>query len=136
MTTLNPYLNFSGNCGEAMNFYKDCLKGQLTVQTYGEVGMDVPENLKGGILHSELRADDLVLQASDGRPGETVKFGDNVTLALNFTDVQEQQHVFDALGQDGHIDQSLQDTFWGARFGMLTDKFGVHWLMNCQTKPA
>ena len=137
MKTLNPYINFAGKCREAMTFYKDCFKGKITaMQTYDEGGMDVPEQFKQNILHSELKADAIWLQASDGQPGGSVMVGDNITLSLNFSDEKEQQRIFDTLAEGGKVDYALHDTFWGARFGMATDRYGIHWQLNCDKKPA
>ncbi len=131
MNTLNPYIDFGGKCREAMTFYKDIFQGDLTVQTFGDFGESMPEPMKNMVMHSELRAGSLVLHASDGRPDHPATVGDNVTLSLQMTDEAEQQRIFDGLAQGGKIDQKLEDAPWGARFGMLTDRFGLHWLLNC-----
>jgi PhnB protein len=137
MKTLNPYINFAGQCREAMAFYKDCFQGEITaLQTFGEAGMDVPEPFKQNILHSELKAEAMWLQASDGQPGSAVIIGDNVTLSINLSDEKEQQRIFDTLADGGKVDYPLHDTFWGARFGMVMDRYGLHWQLNCEKKQA
>ena len=137
MKTLNPYINFAGKCREAITFYKDCFKGEITaLQTYAEAGMDVPEPFKQKVLHSELKAEDIVLMASDGQPGVAVTVGDNITLSIILTDQAEQERIFNVLADGGKVDLALQDTFWGARFGIVTDRYGIHWQLNCDKKPA
>jgi PhnB protein len=71
--------------------------------------------------------------ASDAM-GHPVKTGTNVTLNVNFESVSDQEKIFNKLSKGGNITMPLQDTFWGARFGMLTDKFGINWMFNCELK--
>ncbi len=71
------------------------------------------------------------MMASDCPPEYSVMMGSNVILNIGLTDVQEQETIFNKLSKGGVVTMELQDTFWGARFGMLTDRFGVHWMLNC-----
>src|SRR5690606_15487925 len=89
------------------------------------------EELKNLILHGAMRAGDLLIMASDAEDANdaTVR-GNSLHLSLNFTDVAIQESVFNALAEGGKISMPLDDTFWGARFGMLVDKFGIHWMFN------
>jgi PhnB protein len=130
MTQLHPYINFGGRCREAMTFYKDVFRGELTLATFGEFGMPMPE-LKDNIMHAELKSNGLILHASDGQPHHPVTPGNNVSLSLQQTDVDEQTRVFDALADGGQVLQPLADGPWGARFGMLIDRFGLQWMLNC-----
>jgi PhnB protein len=131
----NPYINFSGKCREAMGFYKACFGGELVdLQSYEEARVPTEDAYKHYILHSELRGGAVHLMASDGRPGQPAKMGDYMSLSLNFTDVNEQAKIFAALAQGGTVTQPLEDAFWGARFGMLVDKYGIAWQFNCATK--
>jgi len=132
MKTLNPYLNFAGNCEEALNFYQQCFNGKIeTMKSFSEAGMDVPENWKDKICHAEFRVEDIYFMASDGMDPTPIKPNNAVTLSINFTDLNEQETIFNALAEGGNIIMPLKDTFWNARFGMLADKFGVNWMFNC-----
>ena len=136
MKALHPYLDLGGKCREAMTFYRDVFGGELTLNAFSDFGMDMPEPMKNLVMHSELRADGLVLHASDGQPHHPAKAGTNVSLSLQLVDEAEQTRIFDALAQGGQVLQPLADGPWGARFGMLTDRFGLQWLLNCPKKQA
>jgi PhnB protein len=133
MKSLVPYFTFAGNCREAMNFYKECLNGQITqMQSFEEAHMaGDPRTNAQHIIHAELVADGILLMASDGMIDFAAKPGNNVSLNINLTDTAEQERIFNALAQGGTVSMPLQDTFWGARYGMLTDRFGVNWMLNC-----
>jgi len=135
MKSVHPYIDFGGKCRDAMSFYKDIFHGELTISTFAEFGVPVPEPMKDLAMHSELRADGLLLQASDGRPDQPAQVGNNITLSLQLTDEAEQTRIFNALARGGQVEQTLEDAPWGARFGMLTDRFAIRWLLNCP-KPA
>ena len=131
MEAIIPYLNFNGNAAEALDFYAVALKGNIDFkQTFGESPMDSPEEFKDRIMHGKLTAGSLNFMVSDCPPGVTVSSGDNLSLSLNFTDANEMNETFAALSEGGKITMELQDTFWGARFGMLKDKYGFHWMFN------
>src|SRR5215217_4920070 len=133
MKTLNVYLAFDGNCDEAINFYKKVLGGEIiTRQTFGEAPMPSDENSKNRIMHIHFKSENIELMASDSMPGQPVSSGSNISLSINLTDENEQTKIFNALAEDGTITMPLADQFWGARFGMLTDRFGFNWMLNCQ----
>ncbi|MDN5204783.1 VOC family protein [Fulvivirgaceae bacterium BMA10] len=130
---LNPYLAFKGNCEEAMNFYKENLQGTIeSVQYFKDGDMDVPENMKDQVMHLEMHFGGNILMASDGFEGEIAN--SNITLAIAMEDVSEMEQVFHKMAEGGKITMPLENTFWGARFGMLTDKFGTKWMFNCELK--
>ncbi|MBI5495113.1 MAG: VOC family protein [Deltaproteobacteria bacterium] len=134
-TTLIPYLNFNGETQQAMKFYQQVLGGELTLQRFKDApGMPVPPGYEEKILHARLEAEGLVIMASEGKPGVQVKAGDNVHLSLNGTDADKLTKVFNGLSAGGHVDMPLARQFWGDTFGALTDKFGIHWMVNV-TKP-
>jgi len=136
MKTLNPYLTFAGNCRAAMNFYRDCLNGEITqMQTFEEAKFEVDEKIKGRIIHAELRADSVYIMASDGMAEFASQPGNNVSLTLDLTDQEEEERIFNALANGGKVTMPLQTTFWGARYGMLTDRYGVNWMLNCSKQP-
>jgi PhnB protein len=135
MKTLNPYLTFEGNCREAMEYYKKALNPELfTLQSFEEAHQEVADAYKKHIIHSELKADGVHFMASDGMPGWKAVSGNNVTMSIDFSDGAEQEKIWKVLAEGGKITMPMQDTFWGARFGMLTDRFGIQWMLNF-TKP-
>jgi PhnB protein len=128
--SLSPYLNFNGNAGEAMRFYQSVLGGDLYVQTFGDAGMAQSDKDKNLTLHAALTADGISLFASDGRPDQPVVFGDHVNLSLQGNDEATLNRYFEGLSAGGKVDMPLAKQFWGDTFGMLTDKFGMHWMVN------
>ena len=132
MTQINAYLTFSGNCREAMNFYKHCLGGELALQTIGESPLadKMPEQMKECILHSTLTRDKLVLMGSDMVSDKGLIKGNAVSMVLNCSSNEEINTVYEKLSAGGTQNHALEQTFWGATFGDLTDKYGNHWLLN------
>ena len=132
MTQINSYLTFSGNCREAMTFYKECLGGELTLQTIGESPMSdkMPPQMKESILHSSLINGGLVLMGSDMVSEQGLVKGNAVSLCINCSSEKEIKTFYEKLSSGGKKDHPLENTFWGAVFGDLTDKYGNHWLLN------
>jgi PhnB protein len=81
-------------------------------------------------MYANFQAGSLTLLASDTHPGVDLKRGNNISLSMHFSDVESIDKTFDAFSEGATITMHLQDTFWGARFGMLTDKFGINWMFN------
>ena len=144
MKAINPYLTFDGNCNEAMTFYSKALGGNLTMQTFKDVGMDKP-GAGDRIMHARIdkgtgsagsmsEGASALLMASDSQPGDKVSFGDNIWLAVDCDGNDEQDRVFAALSEGGKVVMPLDNTFWGARFGMLKDKYGIGWMLNNDIK--
>ena len=129
MKAIQPYLNFDGNAREAMTFYHACLGGQLHIQSFGDVKMPGDQDRT---MHSTLTNGSAIIMASDTMPGMTLNKGNNQYICVDCSDVAEEERIFAALSEGGQVAQPLQDTFWGARFGMLTDKYGMHWMFNCE----
>jgi PhnB protein len=132
MTQINSYLTFSGNCREAMNFYKDCLGGELTLQTIGESPLadKMPAAMKECILHSTLTKENVTLMGSDMVGEKGLVKGNSVSMAINCSSEEEIQNFYKKLSEGGSKDHALEQSFWGATFGDLTDKYGNHWLLN------
>jgi len=128
--TLNPYLNFSGKTKEAMEFYQKVLGGKLTMQTFAESGMATKDEDKNKIIHALLENDALTFMASDGNAQHPVHMGDNISMSISGTDETLLTRYFQGLAKGGKVDMPLAKQFWGDTFGMLTDKFGVHWMVN------
>jgi len=129
---INSYLTFNGNCKEAMTFYKECLGGELTFQTVGESPLSdkMPKKMKNCILHSTLTKDALVLMGSDMVSENGLVKGNSVSLSLNCSSEEEIRNCFTNLSTGGTANHPLEDSFWRALFGDLTDKFGNHWILN------
>lgn len=119
------YLIFKGDCKNAMNFYKDCLDGEiLSMTTFGESPIEVKEEYKHLIFDSELRAEKVIIKASDSLPENNTVVGTNFSLFLTFSERNEQEEVFDKLSSGGEVNMPLEGPF-----GMLTDKFRVQWML-------
>jgi PhnB protein len=131
---LNPYLNFNGKTKEAMEFYKSILGGELTLQTFAESGMPASEATKDQIVHAQLISGDINIMASDGGDHSTITFGDNVHLSLVGSAEAKLTEIFNKLAEGGTVDMKLEKQFWGDNFGMLTDKFGQHWMVNISSE--
>lgn len=135
MKGFNPYLNFNGNCREALNFYKDSLGGNIeSITTFGDAQMAKDAKDKDRVMHAVFKSGAVFLMASDSMPDQPVQAGTNVFLNIDFADTASQDKAFNKLAAGGRVIMPLQDTFWGARFGMLTDKYGINWMSNCEIK--
>lgn len=128
---VNPYLAFKGNCKEAMEFYKSALGGELELMDFSGAPMDVPEDYKSKIMHSKLEFGEAIIMASDTMPGTEINFGDNVSVAIAAESEEIGQKYFNNLSTDGKVLMPFADAFWGSKFGMLEDKFGVRWMVDC-----
>jgi len=136
----NPYLTFNGQCQAAFKFYERCLGGKiLAMIPFGDTpsAEHLPAEHRGKIMHARLVAGDQVLMGSDGRPGEPYEGVKNCSVAVQVKTPQEAERLFNALSEKASILMPLQETFWAVRFGMLTDQFGVPWMINCEKpRPA
>ena len=125
------YLMFNGNCEEAINFYRDNLGGNLiSLQRFGETPESSSESYKDKIMHAVMDIQGFKIMFSDAQEQRNVTFGDNFSIALDFKSDGDLNRAFDALATGGQVTMAVSDTFWGARFGMCTDKFGVNWMVN------
>ena len=136
MTQINAYLNFSGNCREALSFYKDSLGGELSLQTVEGSPMEAgcPGAMKHQILHGSLTKNGLILMGSDMVGPEGLIQGNNMSLSLSCSSEKEINHFFSALSAGGKVIEPLKLQFWGAMFGVLTDKFGIRWMLTYDEK--
>lgn len=132
LTTINPYLDFNGNCAEAFKFYKEVLGGELLLLTYADTPMagDVPPEMSQRMIHASLKNGEQLLMGGDAPPDRNCEVK-GITVNLGFSDVAEAERVFKALAESGVIDMPLEKTFWAERFGMVTDRFGIPWMINC-----
>jgi PhnB protein len=134
--SIQPYLTFDGNAREAMTFYQRCLGGELMVQTFGESDMPVPPGSEGRVVHARVTLPHTTLMASDTLVGMPFTAGNNFSVSIDCESMAEIQKLFAAFSQGGNITMPLQDTFWNAHFGMITDRFGINWMFNFELKPA
>jgi PhnB protein len=129
---LQPYLFFSGNCEEALKTYKGIFGGEikgLTRHKDSPVEEHRNSETPDSVMHATFESPYFTLMASDSRP--TTQYGNGrVSLSLGLDDAAQAQRVFDALGKGGEVEMPMEDTFWGARFGMLTDRFGIDWMIT------
>lgn len=131
---LTPYLMFNGTCEEALNFYCITIGGEIkTLSRYGGSPAESMSDDKEKVMHANFEGNGITLLASDGTEKEASNSG-NIHLCLDFKDANAMENVFNALAQGGKITMPLENTFWGARFGMLTDKFGINWMFNSELK--
>jgi PhnB protein len=133
---LNPYLTFPGTAREAMTFYKDVFGGELTMNTFGEFGAEGEGN--DGIMHAQLEAPGgMVLMASDTAPGQGEGFraGDHMSVSLSGDD-EALRGYWDGLSQGATVTMPLEKQMWGDEFGMLTDRFGIPWMVNIGSTSA
>jgi PhnB protein len=136
MKEIITYLNFDGNARDAMKFYARCLGAELSVMPFLETKLDVPLDAKDRTMHAKLTKGSCVLMASDTMPGMPFQCGNNFSICLNCGTLEETERYFAALGENGKITMPLQDTFWGARFGMIEDQFGINWMFNFEKPKA
>jgi len=130
---LNPHLQFDGQCESAFKFYEQCLGGRIVVMmTYGEspVGERMPMDWRNKILHATLAIGSHFLQGGDVPPNSYQK-PQGFSVMLNIEDAKEAERIFNSLSQGGTVQMPLQEMFWAMRFGMLVDRFGTPWTVNC-----
>ncbi len=135
MASYNFYLNFPGTTSEAFDFYKSVFGGEFSdVNRYGEIpDMDIPEEHKDKIMHITLPLDGgAVLMGADAMEfmGHQHVAGNNVNISIQTDSKEEADRLFNGLSAGGTVKMPLQDTFWNAYFGMLEDKYGIHWMVN------
>jgi PhnB protein len=131
---LNPYLTFNGRCEEAFKFYEKCLGGKIIAMiTHAETpaASQTPPDWQKKIIHARLTVGDQLLMGSDAPPGRFEEsHGFSVTLGIDKP--EEADRVYNALADGGKVSMPIAETFWARRFGMLTDKFGIPWMINCE----
>jgi PhnB protein len=132
---MNPYLLFNGDCEAAIKFYEESLGGKVEAMlTHEGTPMEkmVPPEWRKKIIHARLVLGDKVLMASDCPPDRYVK-PQGFSVNLDFKSPAEAERVFNSLAENGSVQMPLQQTFWAARFGMVTDRFGTPWMINCES---
>lgn len=133
---IEPYLFFDGQCEAALGFYRQCLGGQITaLHRYAGSPMEaqLPAEWKAKVMHATFESDGHRFMASDRMPGQPFGGHAGFSMSVNIPkDPVRGEHVFKALAAGGMVTMPFAQTFWGAHFGMLVDKFGVGWMVNCE----
>ena len=134
---LNPYLRFNGQCADAFRFYERVLDGTIDMMMrYGDSPMadQVAPEGRDRIMHCSLSAGNMTLMGADGPPTDAISNGCAVMLGVDTP--EEAERVFAALSEGGSAQMPMQQTFWSKRFGMVTDRFGTPWMVNCEQAPS
>ncbi len=132
---LEPYIMFDGNCEPALDFYKRVFGGEVTsLNRYAGSPMEgnIPSDWSAKIMHANFKSPSLAFMGADSTQESGASAG-RVKLSLSTRDLGEAERIFNALADGGNITMPLEDTFWGAKFGMVSDRFGIQWMVNCQT---
>ena len=137
-TVVQPYLFFGGRCEEALEFYRKALGAEVQMLTRFKENPEpqpgLPDCFDEKVMHATFRIGETTLMASDGRCEGEATF-DGFSLSITVPDEAEANRVFAALGEDGLVTMPLEKTFWAPKFGMLTDRFGVGWMVSVVHKP-
>lgn len=132
MAILTPYVTFKGNCREAMIFYKNSFGGKLTFQTVGETPSDIqyPPGTEDQIMHAVLITEDMIIMASDMISHSGFTLGTNISLSVTCDSSDQIKKIFSSLSMGGNIKDQLSRRPWGAFFGVITDRFGITWMLS------
>ena len=131
---LNGYLFFNGNAEEVLNFYRDALGGEVEIMRFegSPAASSAPPDWGNKVMHGVLRSPAGQLMASDASKDHMKNPGDNFALSFSTEVEPEADNAFSKLSAGGTVTMPFEKTFWGAKFGMFTDKFGIKWMVNCQ----
>jgi len=131
MVGVSPYIAFKGNCRQAIEFYRDALNAEvLFTQTVGEspmADMGPVEN----IMHCTIKVGDSTIMMCDAPRPDAGVGGGNISLAIGLNDPERAKQIFRNLAQNGSVIMPLEKTYWAEAFGMVSDKFGIRWMVNC-----
>ena|SRR5215475_5341154 len=131
---MNPYLSFKGECEAAFKFYEQCLGGQLdAIFRYDGTPLadHVPPDWSAKVMHGSLTVGGQVLMGGDVAP-DKYEVPKGFSLSLQIKSTADAERIFNELAQGGKVVMPLEKTFWAERFGMLVDRFGIPWLINCE----
>ncbi|TLX55392.1 VOC family protein [Stutzerimonas nosocomialis] len=135
---ISTYMFFEDQSRAALTFYQQVLGGELeAMMTFADVpeseGLDVPPAFRDRIMHGCLRLENHLLMASDSMPGQPYEGIRGCSITLSPDSVADGERLFAALAEGGRVEMPLAQTFWALRFGSLVDRFGVSWMINCET---
>jgi PhnB protein len=133
---LVPYLQFQGDCEEALNFYKDILDGRIEIASrYDNPAMKAPDDFKNKILHARFIFGKFTMFASDVMPNKMNEaLRSNISISLGLHDEESAKDIFERLSAGGKINVPFKKQFWGDWHGNFSDRFGIHWMVNCSGK--
>ena len=133
---IRPYLHFDENCKEAMQFYQSIFGGQLDMMQIKDAPDRelFPKDIDHQIMHASLRNGDFLLMASDMCGQGSPEQGNTMQLSLTCSSEEEINQLYQKLSEGGKITQELNEVFWGGLFAMVTDKFGVRWMLSLESK--
>jgi PhnB protein len=130
VSRLNPYLNFSGNAREALEFYRDVFGGEVRISTYGEFGTQEPDQADL-VMHGMLETPaGFTLMASDTPASMTTTIGNNVVCSISGDNSDELHAYWDRLSASGMVSVPMDKQVWGDEFGACVDRYGVEWMVN------
>lgn len=135
--SIQTYLNFNGNCGEALEFYSQVFKTEEPkIMLYGDMpankAFPMTEETKKLVLHGELKIDGSTIMFSDTAQDMSVTFGNNINLIFTSKDEEEIKRIFNELKTNGKVIMELQKTFWSKCYGYIIDKFGIGWQLSTE----
>ena len=134
---ITTYITFPGQAEEAIEFYKKVLGAELILLSrMGEGPMDIPPGMKDKIMHARVKIGETILYFSDTFDNNKLLKGNNTSLALAVDSPGKVDEIFTILSEGGEARMPPNDAFWGARFSMLVDKFGIHWMVSCELVKA
>lgn len=136
MKEITPYLIFDGKCREAMTFYQSCIGGELFVMTFGEADPKAAPAAKDRLIHARLAKGATVILASDNMPDMPYTQGNDLWLSAVCETDDEVDSLFPKLSAGGKSVMAPHDAFWGSRFAMLTDRFGINWMLGHERPKA
>ena len=132
---ITPYVTFNGNCAEAFKWYAEILGGEIVFMEpfrNSPIATDMPEEALDQVMHARLKIGEGTLMASDN-PWANYSPPSGIHISTSFTNLEEATRVFNALAEDGEIKMKFEKTFWTVGFGVVVDRFGVPWMVNCET---
>ncbi|TCO49057.1 PhnB protein [Kribbella antiqua] len=128
---LNPYIQFDGSAREAMEFYKDVFGGELTTNTFAEFGASHGPDDDEKLMHAQLETPSgFTLMAADTPQGMSYNPGENIAVSLSGDDGDDLRGYYEKLSEGGKVSVPLEKQMWGDEFGMVTDRFGINWMVN------
>lgn len=134
---LNPYLSFRNEAREAMEYYQSVFGGQLDMNTFKEFGAAQDPSEEDMIMHSQLEAENgITFMAADTPASMEHRPGTNMSMSLSGDDDAELSGYFEKLSEGGTIREPLVEAPWGDKFGMLTDRFGIDWMVNISAQSS
>jgi PhnB protein len=131
---ITPHLSFNGDCEAAFKFYEQCLGGKISfLMTYADspIAGQFPSEMAKKIMHASFAMGERMFSGADVVP-EQYQTPQGIVIALNLKDPTEADRIFTALAEGGTVQMPIQETFWASRFGVLGDRFGTPWMINCE----